>query len=79
MDGTFLTTPPFFNQVFTIHCLKFDCDLRCVFALLPDRKEATYQLLFQESNVVAVSMGQTWRPQQIMTDFETSLVPAISD
>jgi hypothetical protein len=24
-DGTFLTTPPFFDQVFTIHGLKFDC------------------------------------------------------
>lgn len=24
LDGTFLTTPPFFNQVFTIHGLKFD-------------------------------------------------------
>lgn len=24
LDGTFLATPPFFNQVFTIHALKFD-------------------------------------------------------
>ncbi|CAF0765902.1 unnamed protein product [Adineta steineri] len=79
MDGILLTTPPFFNQIFTIHSLKFDCDLPCVFALLPVRKEATYQLLFQESNVVAVPMGRTWKPQQIMTDFEISLIPAISD
>lgn len=25
MDGTFLTAPPFFDQVFTIHGLQFDC------------------------------------------------------
>ncbi|CAF4373375.1 unnamed protein product, partial [Adineta steineri] len=54
-------------------------NLPCVFALLPGRKKATYQLLFQELNVVAVPIGRTWKPQQIMTDFEISLIPAISD
>lgn len=27
LDGTFLATPPFFDQIFTIHCLKFDCGI----------------------------------------------------
>ena len=27
LDGTFQATPPFFDQVFTIHCLKFDCGI----------------------------------------------------
>ncbi|CAF2869516.1 unnamed protein product [Rotaria sp. Silwood2] len=78
LDGTFRTTPPFFDQVFTIHGLKFDCAFPCVFALLPDRKKPTYQQLFKELNAVAVSMGRTWKPEQIMSDFETSLIPAVS-
>lgn len=49
-----------------------------MFALLPDRKKSTYQQLFQELNEVAVSMGQTWKPEQIMSDFETSLIAAVS-
>ena len=27
LDGTFKATPSFFDQIFTIHCLKFDCDI----------------------------------------------------
>jgi len=27
LDGTFQATPPFFDQIFTIHCLKFDCGI----------------------------------------------------
>jgi hypothetical protein len=30
MDGTFLATPPFFSQVFTIHVLKFDTGTRSI-------------------------------------------------
>ncbi|CAF4462764.1 unnamed protein product, partial [Rotaria socialis] len=78
LDGTFRSTPPFFDQIFTIHGLKFDCAFPCIFALLPDRKKSTYQQLFKELNAVAVSMGRTWKPDQIMSDFETSLIPAIS-
>ncbi|CAF0911499.1 unnamed protein product, partial [Rotaria sordida] len=50
----------------------------CVFALLPDRKKLIYQQLFQELNAIALSMGRTWKPEQIMSDFETSLIPAVS-
>lgn len=30
MDGTFLTSPPFFDQVFTIDGLKFDSGKICL-------------------------------------------------
>ena len=46
--------------------------------MLPDRKKSTYQELFQELKSIAVSMGQTWQPEQIMSDFEASLMPAVS-
>lgn len=31
MDGTFSATPPFFDQVYTIHALKFDCSMYTYF------------------------------------------------
>jgi hypothetical protein len=46
--------------------------------VLPDRKKSTYQELFKELKSIAASMGQTWQPEQIMSDFETGLMPAVS-
>ena len=46
--------------------------------MLPDRKKSTYQELFQELKSIAASMGQTWQPEQIMSDFEAGLMPAVS-
>ena len=46
--------------------------------MLPDRKKSTYQELFQELKSTAASLDQTWQPEQIMSDFETSLMPAVS-
>jgi len=46
--------------------------------MLPDRKKSTYQELFQELKSIAAYMGQTWQPEQIMSDFETSIIPAVS-
>ena len=51
--------------------------LPCVFALLPDRKKSTYEQLFQELKDIAISMNQEWKPERIITDYETSLIPAI--
>jgi hypothetical protein len=96
MDGTFSATPPFFDQVYTLHVLKFDCctayifyfiiveyshssssGLPCVFGLLPDRKKTTYQELFRELKSVAASINRIFKPERIITDFESSLIPAI--
>ncbi len=94
MDGTFSAAPPLFDQVYTIHALKFESSTTyilyfiniefsfsgfpCVFGVLPDRKKSTYQQLFQELKNVAGSMNRIWKPERIITDFETSLIPAIA-
>jgi hypothetical protein len=97
MDGTFSASPPFFDQVYTIHAAKFDSSmtyaqnherpirsnvffsaLPCVFGLLPDRKKSTYHVFFEELKGLAVSMGRLWKPERIITDFETSLIPLIA-
>ncbi|CAF1380249.1 unnamed protein product [Adineta ricciae] len=74
MDGTFSATPPFFNQVFTIHGHKF------AVLLLPlnRSKKATYQDLFQELKDVAARKNLVWKPERIIKDFEGGLVSAIS-
>lgn len=96
MDGTFSATPPFFDQVYTIHAIKHKTSktnltiekslefLRfkgfpCVFELLPDRKRLTYQQLFQELKSTATSMNRIFKPDRIMSDFETGLLPAVAN
>ncbi len=94
MDGTFSATPPFFDQVFSIHTVKFESGmtnlidsiiirfffvgLPCVFCLLPDRRKSTYQELFKELKNAATSMGRLFQPERIISDFETGLIPAVS-
>ncbi|CAF1310597.1 unnamed protein product, partial [Adineta ricciae] len=74
LDGTFYATPSFFDQIFTIHGLNFSMYIRSA----ARSKKATYQELFQEVKSIAASMGQIWQPDQIMFDFETGLMPAVS-
>lgn len=50
----------------------------CIFGLLPDRKRITYQKLFQELKSMATSINHIFKPEQIVTDFESGLIPAIS-
>ncbi|CAF4456744.1 unnamed protein product [Rotaria sp. Silwood2] len=67
MGGTFSATPPFFDQLFTLHALKFECY----------RKKSTYQQLFQVLKDMAASMNRIFKPERIISDFESSLVSII--
>ncbi|CAF4389943.1 unnamed protein product, partial [Rotaria magnacalcarata] len=75
MDGTFSCTPPFFDQVFTIHALNFPC----VFGILPDRKRITYQELFKILKDFAISINRKFEPTRILSDFESGLISAIAN
>ena len=46
-DGTFRESPPLFAQVYTIHSARLGQILPAVYALLPNKQGATYNLLFQ--------------------------------
>ncbi|CAM2728336.1 unnamed protein product [Rotaria socialis] len=48
MDGTFSTCPKIFDQVFTIHSIKYEQSFICGIGLLPDRKKSTYRFVFEE-------------------------------
>ncbi|CAF1246362.1 unnamed protein product [Adineta ricciae] len=78
MDGTFLATPPMFDQVFTTHGFKFEHHFSCVYGLLPDRKKSTYQQLFKELKNIATQTNRLFQPERIITDLESGLIAAIA-
>jgi len=44
---------------------------------LPDRKKNTYRTLFRELKDIAVSTNRIFKPDRIISDFETGLRAAI--
>ncbi|CAF2855277.1 unnamed protein product [Rotaria sp. Silwood2] len=78
MDGTFSACPKVFDQVFTIHSIKYEQSFMCVIGLLPDRKKSTYKFVFEELKALAIGMNQIFDPSTIISDFEQGLGEAIS-
>ncbi|CAF4668798.1 unnamed protein product [Rotaria sp. Silwood2] len=77
MDGTFATSPPDFDQVFIIQSILHGTCVPVVYALLPDRKAATYIHLFNILFVAAKTFNKRLEPSLIMTDFEPGLEKVI--
>ena len=71
-DGTFKTAPPLFNQLYTIHAVKYYNVIPTVFVLMPNRTEDTYKRVFNAMK----SLNQSLQPSTIMTDFEQSALKA---
>ncbi|CAF2042089.1 unnamed protein product [Rotaria magnacalcarata] len=78
MDGTFSTCPSMFDQVYTIHAIKYDQSFPCVFGLLPNRQKNTYHFMFQELKAIAVQMKMNFSPKLIMSDFEVGLLSVVA-
>ncbi|CAM4827788.1 unnamed protein product [Rotaria magnacalcarata] len=78
MDGTFSTCPSMFDQVYTIHAIKYDQSSPCVFGLLPNRQKNTYHFMFQELKAIAVQMKMNFSPKLIMSDFEVGLLSVVA-
>jgi len=53
-------------------------DFTCVYGLLPDRKKTTYQQLFKELKSVAALTNRLFKPERIISDFESGLMPAVA-
>ena len=77
MDGTFSSCPSMFDQVYTIHSIKFDQSFPCVFGLLPNRTKSTYIFMIQELKLLAEQMQLQFAPKSIMTDFESGLMSVL--
>lgn len=65
-DGTFKTAPQQFYQLYTVHALKSNRCFPCVYALLPNKQEATYTGLFRKM----LELEEGLNPRSVMLDYE---------
>ena len=72
VDGTFKTCPDLFYQVYTIHALEQGRVLLCVYALLVNKTQPTYQCIFEEVKW----LGDGSAPATLLMDFECAALNA---
>ena len=75
-DGTFKVCPDIYFQVYTVHAEQGGRIFPCVFALLPNKTEATYTRFFREIFNVIINGNN---PNDILVDFEKSAMNGISN
>lgn len=64
-DGTFDISPTFFKQIYSLHIIKNGTLIPCVYAMLPNKKQTTYNKMFK-----MVKSFITNDPKSINMDFE---------
>ena len=64
-----------FFQLYTIHCEKDGYIIPYIYALLKDKREATYDRLFKQ--LIQIEPGLN--PTQIMVDFEKATINALEE
>lgn len=72
MDGTFKQSPPLFHQIYVILAERNGFVLPLLYALLPNKRRQTYNLLFE-------TIAQRWpnlKPSSISVDFEIAAFQA---
>ncbi|XP_026728382.1 uncharacterized protein LOC113494297 [Trichoplusia ni] len=79
-DGTFKICPKAFYQLFTIHAdigstEEFVNVIPILYALLPDKKLDTYQILFE----IIKSQLPEWEPTYATMDFEVAIIVALQN
>lgn len=77
MDGTFKLCPEIFFQIYTVHALINNKTFPCVFALLPNKTEATYNRLMIEILNAVRDVGND--PDDILVDFERASINAVKN
>ena len=73
-DGTFKVCPEIYFQFYTIHARVGDRIFPCIYALLPNKQELTYNRLFNQVLEYIVPMGNG--PSTMMLDFERGAISA---
>ena len=71
-DGTFKVVPEIFYQLYTVHALTGTNVFPCIYALLPNKTQVTYNRLFRELS--AVTNGAS--PTSVLMDFEKAALNA---
>ncbi|KAL2629042.1 hypothetical protein R1flu_013728 [Riccia fluitans] len=79
MDGTFDTCPHLFQQLFTIHAFFGERQVPLLYVLMSSKDRETYVSLFRNLKDLAIRRGRRFSSEQILSDFESGLIPAIHD
>ncbi|KAL8602885.1 hypothetical protein ACOMHN_026845 [Nucella lapillus] len=78
MDGMFKAAPrPLFSQLFCIHAVCHGNFVTLAYCLLIDKSRQTYHQLFEVLKRKMAENDLVMNPEQIMSDFESGLMPAI--
>jgi hypothetical protein len=72
-DGTFDSAPPLFAQFVTVHVERHDFVRPLIYALLPNKTQASYRRLYGRLSVLAPNM----QPVRWMSDFERANMNAV--
>ena len=75
-DGTFKVVPEIFYQLYTVHGEHDGRIFPCVFALLPNKSQHTYERFFTEL-MREISARNPAPPQHVLLDFEKGAINAI--
>ncbi|CAF4117504.1 unnamed protein product, partial [Adineta steineri] len=78
IDGTFSACVPQFDQVFSLHCVKYGYNFPCVIGLLPGRTATIYKHVFEVLDAAAKSLNYKFNPNKVMFDFERALIKTIA-
>lgn len=77
MDGTFSSVPRIYQQLFTISALFDNRLLPLVYVLMSRKTMSAYVRVFKALKRSCQNLGVQLQPDDLMTDFETGLIPAI--
>ncbi|CAF4155088.1 unnamed protein product [Rotaria magnacalcarata] len=77
MDGTFSKASSHFVQIYIIHGIKHGACVPCLFALMVNKKAATYRQLFSELKNLALDRNKNFLPKLFVTDFESGVIPVL--
>jgi hypothetical protein len=77
MDGTFSSVPRIYQQLFTISAFFDNRLLPLVYVLMSRKTMSAYVRMFQALKRSCQNLGVQLQPDDLMTDFETGLIPAI--
>ncbi|RNA24307.1 hypothetical protein BpHYR1_014380 [Brachionus plicatilis] len=74
VDGTFAVAPGLFYQLFTVHVLIKGKNLPCVYALLPNKTQKSYERLFEYlKSLIEIE------PQTVGLDFEQAIINSVEN
>ena len=77
MDGTFDSAPLLFHQLYVIRVPVGNSAVSCVYSLLPDKHQATYEELFTAVTAKCTQLGFQPDPVTIITDYEKAAINAV--